>query len=90
MAVKKLSPKEVAESAHTLAICSYIIVEHLDDVTQHEHSEKIKEAFGIVTRFCEGINEDVFDIKEIYSGTYIQEMTNKIETVIRKNANFIH
>jgi hypothetical protein len=89
MAIKKLSPKAVAEAAHLIAICSYLIMENIDDVMSEEDAKLVKNEFGVVTRFCETISSSVFDIKEITSTTYIQDMCNKVNTVIRKNAKFI-
>jgi len=89
MSVKKLSPKAVAEAAHLIAICSILIVENIDSVMSEEDSKSIKKEFDTVMRFCEGITSSVFDIKEIYSTTYIQDMSNKIHTLVRKNAKFI-
>lgn len=89
MAIKKSSPKAVAESAHLIAICSYLIMENIDNVMESEDAELVKKEFEVVTRFCETTTDSVFGIKEISSTTYIQDMCNKINTVIRKNAKFI-
>jgi hypothetical protein len=35
--------------------------------------------------FCEELNNDVADTNEIQRGTYFQEISNKINTIIRRN-----
>jgi hypothetical protein len=37
--------------------------------------------------FCELLNEEVKDTYTIQKSTYFQELTNKINTVLRKNFN---
>jgi type II secretory pathway component PulK len=64
-------------------------MENIDAVMDEETSEAIKKEFGVVTRFCETITENVFNIKEVKSTTYIQSVCDQINTVIRKNAKFI-
>lgn len=91
MAVRKLTQKESAEAAHLVAICSVLIVENIDSVMEMnpEAANEIKKQFETVSKFCEIVSEATFGVKEIYSTTYIQELSNKVNTVIRKNAKFI-
>ena len=35
--------------------------------------------------FCEELNNEVADTNEIQRGTYFQEISNKINTIIRRN-----
>jgi hypothetical protein len=82
-------PKAMATSAHAIAMCSSLIVEHIDIVMNEESAKELKQHFAIVQHFCESISSSVFNVEEIYSSTYIQEVTNQLNTVIRKNATFI-
>ena len=91
MEYRKMTPKESAQAAHLVAICSYLIMENLDGVMElnPDAAELIKKEFSTVQKVCETISTAAFGVKEVSSTTYMQDMANKINTVIRKNSKFI-
>jgi len=89
--IKKLSPKKKAEIAHLVAICSSLIIENIDDVIDlhPEVGEEVKKAFKIVGDLCEQVTVATFGVEEVRTTTYMQDMSNKVMTTVRKNAKFI-
>ena len=71
---------------HKLAILTNLLVIELDEIKPTAEvganlHQKAKEFIETLEPFL----NVVYDSKQICSGTYLSDMTNKIDTVIRKN-----
>lgn len=75
---------------HRLAVLAHLMSETLDDIQQQcgELSPKaveLKENCAKIVPQVEEILTDVYQVEQIHSGTYLTDMANKVDTVIRKN-----
>lgn len=81
-----MSPKKEAELYHKIAALSYLISEALDELNHTvKDSDPFKEVCDNMSEKCLDILEATFGIEEVRSGVYLQNMANKIDTVVRKN-----
>lgn len=72
--------------SHRLAVLSNLMIETLDEIEANsdvslDFRTKSKELMP----FCENMIEDVFTLGQIKSTTYMTDLSNKVDTVIRKN-----
>lgn len=67
------------------------MLETLDEInpSSAEYVE-FKNTCKDMVKFTEAIAESVFEVEEIRSGTYAQELTTKVDVCIRKNSTFIY
>lgn len=80
------NPKEQARLAHKLIVLGDLIIDTLDTMEAdgflaneiREDTDKVKDHFDkLLTK--------VFNISSVKSSTYLQELSNKVDTVIRRN-----
>ena len=81
-----MSPKEEAEYCHTIASLVVLLADKMDELMPDtkmasDFKEKAKELMPI----AESMMEAAFDVEEVRTSTYINDLSNKIDTVIRKN-----
>jgi hypothetical protein len=81
-----MNPKKINMLSHRLAVLSNLMIETLDEIEANsdmslEFSIKSKELMP----FCEQMVDDVFTLGQIKSTTYMTDISNKVDTVIRKN-----
>jgi hypothetical protein len=89
--MSKISPKRFATLSHKLTVLSTLILETLDEINPNTADYlEFKSTCKDMTKFTEAIAGSVFEVDEIKSGTYIQELSTKVDTCIRKNSTFIY
>lgn len=70
---------------HKLFCLLQLVQENLDDLQVTDpKAVKLK---NDIAEFCELINNEVADTYTIQKSTYFQEITAKIDTIMRKNFN---
>ena len=70
---------------HKLVCLCNLLLENLDDLKVTKPTiVKFKED---LIGFCELLNEEIKDTTTIQKGTYFQELSNKINSVLRNNFN---
>ena len=75
--------KQKNQQMHKLVCLCNLLLENLDDLKVTKPTiVKFKED---LIRFCELLNNEIKDTSTIQKGTYFQELSNKINTIIRKN-----
>lgn len=80
------SPKREAELYHKIATLSYIISESLDELNPAvKDTSPFKVLCDAMSEKCQDILETTFNVEEVRSGIYLQDLANKVDTVIRKN-----
>lgn len=87
MAIKSnLNPKREAEITHKIAALSVSMIQALDELQAETPFAKdfIQESESIIKK-CEKILEDCYTLKTLNQKPYLHNLSNKIDTVIRKN-----
>jgi hypothetical protein len=78
--------KKSAVQSHKIAALCYLLAEALQEVGANaENALQIKSECESLGQKCEGVLEDLFQVKQVYGSTYLIELSNKVDTVIRKN-----
>ena len=81
-----MTPKNKAQKAHTIAVLFGLLAEYIDDFAPNSPlGEKIKIKSEEILPLADEMIDQVFNIKSVSQSTYINDLTNKIDTVIRKN-----
>jgi len=84
--MKKQSPKEEAMCCHTIVVLASLLAEYTNDLTPGSTMAiTFKEQAEKLMPYAEKLLVNAYDIKEVRSGTYLNELSNKIDTIIRKN-----
>lgn len=86
--MKKLNPKKEAQTTHAIATLSFLMVDKLDEFRKHSNKEltkEVTEACNTLQKNCETMLNEVFGIKSISNGTYLNGLSEKLDTIIRKN-----
>lgn len=83
---RKLNPKKRALLIHKLVVLCDLLIDNLDELKPNaDMPDEMQEAAEVLKKQCETLIEDVFEISEVKSSTYLQEIAIKVDTVIRKN-----
>jgi hypothetical protein len=78
--------KKSAVQSHKIAALCYLLAEALQEAGANgEMALEIKNECETLGVKCENVLEDLFQVKEVYGSTYLIELSNKVDTVIRKN-----
>ena len=80
-----MTPKEKNIGMHKLFCLSGLLLETLDDLKPT--TPKMVKYKSDLTGLCEELNRNVEDTYTIQKSTYFQDISNKIETVMRRNFN---
>lgn len=81
-----MSPKEEAQCCHTIVVLASLLAEYTNDLTPDSPMAKLfKEQAEKLMPMAEDLLSNAYDIKEVRQGTYLNELCNKVDTVIRKN-----
>jgi hypothetical protein len=89
--MSKISPRRFATLSHKLTVLSVLILETLDEINPNTSDYiEFKKTCKDMIKFTETITESVFEVDEIRSGTYAQELSTKVDTCIRKNSTMIY
>ena len=68
---------------HKLVVLSMLLQENLDEL--NPTSEKMSKYKDNLIGFTEELNNEIKDTETVQRSTYFQEISNKVDTVIRKN-----
>lgn len=78
--------KKSAVQSHKIAALCYLLVEALEDAGANtETALEMKANAEVLGAQCEKVLEDLFQVKQIKGSTYLTDLCNKVDTVIRKN-----
>lgn len=77
--------KSKGQNMHLLYCQFQLVLETLDNLKVT--APRMIELKQNIIEFCELINNEVADTYTVQKSTYFQDLTNKIDTVIRKNFN---
>ena len=84
--MKKQTPKEEAMCCHTIVVLVSLLAEYTNDITPNSPMVKLfKEQAEKLMPMAEELLKGAYDIKEVRQGTYLNELCNKVDTVVRKN-----
>lgn len=85
--MKKLTEKQESQELHKISVLSSLLLESIEVLgvgNNQRGGEKFKTHLTEIEEICETI-VDSSAIKQIKSSTYLQEIANKVDTIIRKN-----
>lgn len=78
--------KKSAVQSHKIAALCYLLAEALQEVGANaETALEMKANAEVLGAQCENVLEDLFQVKQIKGSTYLTDLCNKVDTVIRKN-----
>lgn len=80
-----MNPKQKSMKMHLFYVLMNLLLECLDDLQITE--PKAKELHKNLTDFCELLNNEMACTEAIQKTTYFQDLSNKVNTIIRKNFN---
>jgi hypothetical protein len=78
-----MNPKRKHQLMHKLVVISNLLLENLDEL--NPNTPKMIKLHSDITQFCEELNNELASTSTVKKTTYFQDLTNKIDTVIRKN-----
>ena len=85
--MKKQTQRKQDQTVHAISILSTLLLENIDKLsveTRTKNRDIFKDHLIELEKICV-ILVDGSAVKEVKNSTYIQEMVNKIDTIIRKN-----
>lgn len=78
--------KKYAVQSHKIAVLCYLLAESLEDVGANaETALEMKTEAQSLGAKCQNVLEDLFQVKQIKGSTYLTDLCNKVDIVIRKN-----
>lgn len=77
--------KNKNKNMHKFYCLMQLLLENLDDL--QVTTPKMLKLKADITEMCELLNNEVADTYTIQKSTYFQEITKKIDTILRKNFN---
>jgi len=81
-----MTAKNEAKLCHTIAVLISLLADYTDDLTPDGHiALQFKEKALELMPLADAMLEATYNVKEISSSTYINDLSNKIDTVIRHN-----
>lgn len=79
-------PKRKAQLTHKICAISAILIEALDELKANsELSQEFRAKCEEIIPFCERILDESFQAEQVRSSTYLTDLSNKVDTVIRRN-----
>ena len=80
------SPKQQAIQSHKLACLLYLTAETLQEIepTKETAIEYMQDCKNLQEK-TESLLEDIFSFKEVSGSSYLIDLANKVDTVVRKN-----
>lgn len=80
-----LSPKRHAILCHKIVCLSNLLLENIDEL-QPTTPDVLKYKDDL-TKFVESLNNELKDTETVQKTTYFQNISNKIDTILRKEFN---
>ena len=85
-----MSQKEEIMITHRIGVLAALMQESLDEIeATGAIAVEFKEKCGALLPFCETMLSEIYQVDALYNGTYMQELSSKVDTVIRKNYQVI-
>jgi hypothetical protein len=82
----KLSPKQEAQICHTITVLMSLLADYTDEIKGFEPiSNQFRERAEELLPICEELLTKVYGFPEISSSTYLTDLSNKIDSIIRHN-----
>jgi hypothetical protein len=81
-----MNPKKQAMYAHKIAALFTILADDLSEfLPDSPIAIQIKEKAEEILPLAENLLNEVYGVDEVRMGTYLNDLANKLDTVIRKN-----
>ena len=81
-----MTKKEEAKLCHTIAVLISLLADYTDDlIPSGPIAQQFKEKALELSPLSDAMLEATYNVKQVSSSTYIYVLSNKIDTVIRKN-----
>jgi len=80
-----MNPKKKQTQMHKLFCLSSLLLENLDELKPT--TPRMVQLKGDLIAFCEELNNTVADTYTIQNSTYFSTISNKIDTILRKEFN---
>ena len=81
-----MTHKEEAKLCHTIAVLISLLADYTDDLMPTSPiAIQFKEKALELMPLSDAMLEAAYNVKEVSSSTYINDLSNKIDTVIRHN-----
>ena len=81
-----MTKKEEAKLCHTIAVLISLLADYTDDlIPDGSIAQQFKEKALELMPLADAMLEATYNVKEVSSSTYITDLSNKIDTVIRHN-----
>jgi hypothetical protein len=81
-----MTHKEEAKLCHTIAVLISLLADYTDDLIPNSPiSLQFKEKALELMPLSDAMLEAAYNVKEVSSSTYINDLSNKIDTIIRHN-----
>lgn len=81
-----MTPKQEAQTTHKIAALAFLLTEALDEINAtSKPALDLKQKASELLPFCEHILGEGYQVNQIYKTTYLTDLSNKVNTVIRKN-----
>lgn len=78
--------KRKAIICHKIAALSYLLAESLDELNPEvKDVDPFKKLCDDMVVKCQAIVNDLWAVEELTKSVYLQELSNKVDVVIRKN-----
>lgn len=81
--MSNLNKKKNRVNMHKLVCLSNLLVENLDDLKVT--TERMLMLKNTLTKFVEELNDSLSDTETMQKTTYFGDISNKIDTILRKN-----
>lgn len=81
-----MNPKQYNRTILEIAVLANLMTGALDEIgASSEVALEFKQKCEELLPFCERILADTYSVEQFRSTTYLNEISNKVETVIRKS-----
>lgn len=85
----KINPKRKAQLLHEHSILCLLLQHNMDELIKinpfSESTQQFRDNLEYNAKECEELLGAIYGIKSVSSSTYLQELANKVQTIIRKN-----
>lgn len=84
--MSKRNPKKFAQLCRKLVVLADLIIDTIDEIEEYDHDEsEFKQDLNKVLNRCCKITEQAHTVDQVRKSTYMQNLSNKIDAVIRNN-----
>jgi hypothetical protein len=81
-----MNPKREAQICHTVTVLMALLADYTDELDELKPiSKRFKDKVEDLLPLCEELITQVYGFPEISSSTYLTDLSNKIDSIIRHN-----